>query len=926
MEHIKSEHLLLAQKRIIPSLENRAAIPRSHLYQWLDSSTASALTLITAPAGFGKTTLVSNWLQARGVDTAWVSLGSSENDVVLFWQYVIFSINSVFPVLADEIQREWPEGFCAQDIEEVVITVINSLTALPASIVLVFDNYHAITEPEIHRTLLFLLEYAPKSLKCIILTRKEPAFVLARLRVHAQLYEMHADSLRFTLEETEAFFLSMGLSLSRSNIVALHTQTRGWAAALYLAARTLEGKDDPAAITQSITSFSGKHRHVFSFLTEEVLSHQPEDVQSFLLATSILERLHPSLCECLTARSDSHALLDWLEGNGLFLTFIDDEPECYRYDQLFREALLQHVQQYNPKILPPLHLRASSWFEQRQEFEAAIKHAFAANASERVVQLLEQWGWNAIQQGKAALVATWIAQLPEQLVTERPMLGYLSASSSLAMGDFGQYTHALTLAESMWHEEGNQQAQARLADLRSYTAGQGEKMIARARYALALAPEQDVVTRSSASVMLGVGYLLMGQLESAAPALYEGAKLSEHCQYVPAMDLATLGIAELHIQRGLLHEAEQHLQHYIAHDEQKVNHNLWFRIFAHIRLASIYHQWDNTLAAHEQREQAELLLEHVRGKTPELTSLLTAYLAWNRGEKTAVSSALKQAMLDETRSQLPLSRVIFLLLRLCLLQQKDLSQEQVNILIHEGQADVEKEQALSSYEHDISLLLRARLYLLQDQPRQAIRLLRGQVQIAKSQGRVEAELALLVLLALALDKDGARVQAFHVLERALKLAEPGNYVRIFLDEGRPMAVLLAAYAHSVQNKNTSHTASSRFHLYMHRLLSKSSHNAHAPLTLIPSVHNNKELIEPLSEREMDVLILMTQGSSNALIAQQLVVTVSTVKTHLNNIYAKLQVHTRLQAVMKAYEIGLLDRNTLDNQDHSEPPLQLRISR
>ena len=389
MENRNQDQELLATKLAIPPMYCKKIISRIRLHHRLDRGARLPLTLITAPAGFGKTTLISAWLQQRQEAVAWVSLEASDNDIVRFWRYVITALAKLHPHIRDQIAT-WPHNPASPDCESMLTTLINALITLPDDILLIFDDYHTITAQAIHSSLAFLLEHQPPQLHLMLSARTDPPLPLSRLRVLGRLAELHAIDLRFTLDETAALLTqNIGLMLTTKDIAELNSRTDGWAAGLQLAELFLQERDDPAIITNFIQTFTGTYRHVLHYLTDEVLARLAEDVQTFLLLTSILDRLNVSLCDAVTRQSNARAMLEHLDAADLFLIPLDNQGQWFRYHHLFTDLLRHRLQMKQPALIPELHSRASQWYEQQGMLEDAIKHAFAAADVERVGTLIE---------------------------------------------------------------------------------------------------------------------------------------------------------------------------------------------------------------------------------------------------------------------------------------------------------------------------------------------------------------------------------------------------------------------------------------------------------------------------------------------------------------------------------------------------------
>jgi LuxR family maltose regulon positive regulatory protein len=378
MERGSRDPLLITTKLAIPQSYLTRIISRTNIYAQLDQGLQKPLMIVTAPAGFGKTTTLSEWLRQSALKAAWVSLNGIDNDLTCFWRYIIAALNQLYPLLSEEVER-WQQATESHNTEAMLTVLINALMAMPEQMILVLDNYHTIIDDAIHQSLTFLLEHLPAQVHIILVTRVDPPLPLARLRVQGKLTELHTTSLRFTAQETCAFLKhSMGLTLSEADTNELYNRTEGWVAGLQLAALSLQNYNDSATITHFIRTFNGNNRYILTYLIEEVLAHTTEEIQNFLLMTSILDCLYPTLCDAVTEQSESLLLLERLEQANLFLTAVD--YQWYRYDHLFADALRHRLKQTHPQLISALHTRASTWYEQHGLLEDAMRHALEAEA------------------------------------------------------------------------------------------------------------------------------------------------------------------------------------------------------------------------------------------------------------------------------------------------------------------------------------------------------------------------------------------------------------------------------------------------------------------------------------------------------------------------------------------------------------------
>jgi LuxR family maltose regulon positive regulatory protein len=920
MEQRHNDYNLLATKLTIPPSYLKETIPRQRLYTRLERAAHCPLILLAAPAGSGKTTLIREWLLQRTADdtspmqSAWVTLEENDNDRVRFWRYIVTALSRFHPPL-EQYRQAWLSA-TASSSEEMLIALINVLLSLPGEIILVLDDYHTIRTPSIHESLLFLLEHMPPQLHLIIGTRIDPPFPLARLRVHGLLTEFRASDLRFTQEECALFLTqAVDVPLTARDIDELTIRTEGWAAGLQLAAFSLLNRDDPGSITGFINTFNGTNRYVCNFLSEEVLSRLPEDIQNFLLTTSILERLNVSLCNKVTEQENAEAMLDWLEQADLFLLPLNDQERCYRYHYLFAGLLRHHLQQKQPQHVPELHRRASLWYEQHDLLMDAIHHALAAGDFTRAVTLIERCALLVLERDEYETIDAWLRALPAEIITTQPMLSYLSAHLSLSTARFHEHEQSILLAEQKWQAEQNTLMLSRVNILYACAAllrRDGPQAIDFSQQALALAPANDNTLSANARITLGAGYFFTGATALAWATLNEGDQLYRQHASNYALFLSTFYRGEILLAQGNLQEAAHTFQQVISHTTAT-----WhcYHILAFIRLADIYREWNDPTSATRHWQEAMHLVEESehRGLAISESLLLAARLAWLFGEYEQVI-----VWLDKTDSsvqcndshpplliQSAVQRVRVLLAR------NDLSSA---LQVAERSSPARDSSPLAKEAWD---MLWARLHLAQGQAKEAIILLKEPLSQALEQGRSGHALPLLVLLALAYHQQGQTMQAMETLGRALLLGKQGNYIRVFLDEGPIVAKLLTKWCQHYRQK-PQRESSSVSSSYVRAVLTASGTEDQLP-TWITAHPREDSLVEKLSERENKVLSLTAEGLSNHEIAQRLVVTVSTIKTHLNNIYTKLNVHTRLQAVTRAYELGLLRRVEIDSEYLTYPP-------
>ena len=893
----------------------KGLVSRPHLTDRVQRGTHSKLTLVSAPAGFGKSTLLAEWLgvaPADGSVTAWLSLDSGDNEPVAFWTHVIAALRTVAPTVGAKALSllESPD----RSSEAVLAPLLNELNALRHDLVLVLDDYHTIDSAEIQVGMAFLLEHLPAHVRLVIATRADPALPLARLRARGELIEIRAIDLRFTPEEASAFLNGvMRLELTAQDVAVLEGRTEGWIAAIQLAGLSMQGRDDVAGF---IARFAGDDRYIVDYLVEEVLQRQPEQVRTFLLETSILSRLNGPLSDAVTGRDGGKAMLEALERQNLLLVPLDDRREWYRYHHLFADVLEAHLRDERPERVAELHRRAAEWFEQTGERGEAIRHAIAGGDFGRAADLIELALPASGRGRQEATLRRWLDALPDELIRARPVLSNGYAGSILVRGETEGVESRLLDAERWLEvmaagapgEAGERPAamvvadedafrrlpgalaihRAGLARLRGDVAG----TIAHARRALELVEADDDLGQGAASALLGLAYWTNGDLE-AASSLYAGALARiEKAGFRSDAIGVSLALADMRIAQGRLHDAmrtyERGLE--IAADQGGV----FLRGAAdmHVGISEILRQRDDLAGAARHLQQATDLGEaNGLPQNPYRSRVAAAGIRQAEGDREAALQLLAEADRLYATDYSPEVRPVGALKARVWISNARLSEARAWAR-ERGLSAEDELDYVSEFEH----LALARLILAEGARdgsdktiKEALDLLERLLEAADGGGRAGSVIEILVVQALARRAHNDVPGALASLERVVALAEPEGYVRVVADEGPTMAALLRLAA---QKRNASG--------YLRRLL---------VATVTPAVPASVDqpLIEPLSERELDVLRLLESELDGPDIARELTVSVATVRTHTSNIYAKLGVNNRRAAVRRAAELGLLSR-------------------
>jgi LuxR family maltose regulon positive regulatory protein len=908
---------LLETKLYIPQ-PPRGLVLRPRLSERLDRGAASKLVLVSAPAGFGKTTLLTEWLAAGPAGpggerlAAWLSLDRGDNDPASFWAYVIAALRTV----ASEVG----EGALAlldapqpAPIEVVLTTLLNDLGAVAGEIVLVLDDYHVIEGREVQGGMAFLLDHLPPGLHVVIASRADPVLPLARLRARGELAEIRAAQLRFTAEEAAAYLTGMGLALTARDVAALEGRTEGWIAALQLAALSMQGRDDVASF---IAGFAGDDRYVVDYLAEEVLARQSDRVQAFLLQTSILGRLSGPLCDAVTGQGGGKAMLEALDRGNLFLVPLDDRRRWYRYHHLFADVLRARLWDEQPGQVPGLHRRASEWHGQNGELSEAVGHALAAGDFERAAGLVELASPAMRRTRQEAKLRGWLEVLPSEVVRARPVLSVDFAGVLLMGGELEGVEGRLRdaerwLAPATGHREEPQDPAAEMvvadeeeylrlpATIESYRAaqalarGDAPGTVRHAQRAIELALDDDHLCRASAAALLGLVYWGSGDLEAghrAYSACVAGLRRAGHIADTFGCSIA---LADIRSTQGRLGDALRTLEQALQLAGEQGGPVLRGTADMYVGMSEIARERDDLRAATQLLLRSQELGEHTG-------------LPQNRYRWRVAMARVRQAEGDLHGALDLLNEAERLYVSDFFPNVRPVPAVRARVWIAQGRLGEAlgwaREQGLSvdddlSYLREFEHITLARLLLARYQDERAQRLIHEAARLlerllpaAETGGRTGRVIEILVLRALAHQALGDTPAALAALERAMMLAEPEDYVRVFADEGPPMTSVLRAAAKQGTRRD-----------YARRLLA-------AVGTTETGSRTTLALIDPLSERELDVLRLLGTELDGPAIARELMVSLNTMRTHTKNIYAKLAVTNRRAAVRRAAELNLLPRN------------------
>ena len=907
----------LLQTKLYAPRARPLLVPRPRLIEKLNQGIHHKLTLISAPAGFGKTTLVSEWIAAEEWPTAWLSLDESDTDPIHFLTYFVAALQRIAPEVGQTIlaglQSPQPPP-----IVSILTNLLNEVATMPQDILFVLDDYHRVEAKAVDEALTFLLEHLPPTLHLVITTREDPQLQLPRLRARGLLTELRAADLRFTEAEAAVFLNeAMSLNLSPADVASLEARTEGWIAGLQLAALALQGhpsQPGPGERSQFIQAMAGDNRYILDYLVTEVLQHQPDPIRRFLLQTSILSRLSGPLCDAVTGQANGSHILETLERTNLFVISLDDKRRWYRYHHLFADMLQAHLKREQPDAVPELHRRASLWYEQNNAPTDAIRHALLAQDFVRAADLIEL-AWPPIFNGiQPARWLNWINSLPDEIIRNRPVLSAGFAWTLLDIGEPEAAEARLCDVEQWLNNASNeptpmasqqmvvankkafQSLPAATASARAYWAlslGDRPAAIQHAQRALELFPNEEHYQRGIAAQFLGLAYWTGGDLELAFQAMADSVANVRLAGNAYFQIVGMVFQAYIRMAQGRLQEAgtlyEQLLQ-------LEAENELVLRSAAdlYIGLGKLYNEWgdletavNHLLTGQKLNEQAVLPGSMSRWH------VAMACIKITEGDLATAQDLLRQVDRLYKRDPFPTVDLAAAL--------------QAQIWAAQGQLapalDWVERQGLTvnselSFLREFEYLTLARILIAQyrlerqdDIIDKAIHLLDRLLQAAEAGGWGQSQIEILILQARAYQERGEMAKALAILQRALILAQPEGFVRLFIEEGQPMRELLAACL-------TQGAAPE----YVTRLMQAIDP---APDETSTPPDPNQLLIEPLSDRELEVLALIGNGLTNQAIANELVIALSTVKKHVNNIFGKLGVSSRTQAVNRAQELAIL---------------------
>lgn len=883
---------VVTTKLRVPPLRTKVVI-RQRLLERLQEGLNHALTLVSAPAGFGKTTLLSEWLGEVNLKVAWLSLDDSDHAITRFITYLVSALQVIDKSIGESVLGAL-KSHQPPAVDTLLIALLNDIDSVSQDFILVLDDYHEVDSKPVDEALRFLVEYMPPQMHLIIASREDPPLPLARLRVKGQLTELRAADLRFTMQEAADFLNQvMGLDLSGQDITALETRTEGWVAGLQLAALSMQGHDD---ITGFIQSFTGAHHFVLDYLLEEVLSKQPQEIQHFLLRTSILDRLNGPLCEAVTGMP-SQKMLEELERSNLFIVPLDGERNWYRYHHLFGDLLRQRSEQnIASNEVAELHLNASAWFEQNGDLADAFRHAMAAKDQNRAADIAERAWLGMDETFQSGQWLGWVKQLSGSVRRLRPVLcvqiawAYMDASKADESESFLQEAeqclreaaHTMVVVE----EEQFKTLPARIAIARAYnsqTKGESLATVKLAQEAVRLSPETNQFMRAQATAILAGAYWANGELTAAYDAMNHWAEQARLAGNTMFAIMTASGLADILQEQGRLRNAMQIYEDALKFAADVGAEAAPFTAHHHLGMALLL----NEMGANDAAEKhLQLSLELGQAATiidwQYRRDLALARFKETAGDLNAALYFFDEAKRTYVKTPIPLTRPVDAFKVRVYLKQGLLAQT------HEWAQKFSMDDELS-FLHEFEHITFARVLLAKKDSKNVSQFLARLLQAAEDGARIGSMLEILILQALAFHAKGQLTQALLPLKRAVALAEVEGFVRIF-EEGKPMQELLAKLSLTPEGKANKS--------YIQTLLSLFDVQTPRPA---PS----QLLIDPLSERELEVLSLVALGLSNTEISEKMFLSLSTVKGHNLRIFNKLQAKSRTDAVARARELGLI---------------------
>ncbi|MFC7493631.1 MULTISPECIES: LuxR C-terminal-related transcriptional regulator [unclassified Nocardioides] len=907
----------LVETKLLQPRPRREVVPRPRLAGLMNRASQAPVTLVSAPAGFGKTTLLSAWLAPDGPEpspVAWVSLDERDRQPTSFWTYALLSLDRAVPGSGAAALTLLQSG--QSPVESVLAGVVNELSVHSGEVTLVLDDFHLADSVEVATGMTFLVEHLPPQLRLVISTRADPGLPLPRLRARGELVEVRAADLRFTGDEVATYLNDLnGFDLATSDLATLEARTEGWAAALQLAALSLRDLNDRSRF---IAGFAGDDRFVVDYLADEVLSQQTEEVRRFLLDTSVLDRLTGPQCDAVTtlpAGMSGRAMLEALDRANLFLVPLDGSRTWYRYHHLFADVLRAHLLEERPGDFPLLHERAAGWYHDGGQPEAAVRHALAAGNVDRAVEFIEL-ALPELQRGRREdVIRQWALELPGEVVRRRPVLAMGLVGGLMSSNDFTGVDLRLRDVERMLAEPEDLvvvdpvQLPRLPAEIEMYWSalaligGDPAGAIARAEHAIAIAAPGDDLVVGATAALSGLASWTTGDIATAHRSYATSVAALARAGHIADVLGCSIAMADMELRLGRLREARRTFQHALELAETSSGPTVMrgtADMLVGLARVAWYHN-DLPGAAEYLRRADELGEAAALAQNPYRWRVGMARLRAAEGDMTAALELLDEAERVYVGDYSPNVQPIHATRARVLAARGDLAEARAWAMQHGVAADDEL-----SYLHEYEHITLARVLMAEHAAsgspellQEAVGLLDRLMVAADEGGRVGSMIELEVLRAVTLRGAEESDRALAALEHAIELAEPDNWVRVFVEAAPALGDLLGGLAARQPSSG-----------YVRRLLEATSASGTDAVVALGATRSPRpELLDPLSDRELDVLRLLRSDLDGPAIARELVVSLNTVRTHTKHIYTKLGVNNRRAAISRAHQLGLLARPT-----------------
>ncbi len=907
---------LLTTKLFIPRPPSKH-VHRQRLIEKLNQGFERKLTLISAPAGFGKTTLLSECAASCKLPLAWYSLDERDNDPAFFFAYFIAALQTIEQNIGKGI-LDLLDSSQNSSFEPILTELINQIVTTSSEFVLVLDDYHVIESPDIDQAISFLISNMPPQMHLVITTRTDPTLPLPRLRSRGLLTEIRIDDLRFTTQEAVTFLENkMGLKISEEEVFALEERTEGWIAGLQLAAISMQKLKNNNEIRHFVDNFSSSNKFILDYLTDEVIAESPESIKSFLLQTSILNHLSAAVCDAITEQDNSQEILETIEASNLFLIPLDNERQWYRYHHLFRDLLQSRLNRFSPNSIPELHRRAIVWFSNNGLMAEAIEHCLKIHDFEHAAELIQKF-WLTESGGGIyySTIIGWLESIPAEVHRAHPNLGVIHGWMLCLTEQVDAVEPRLKKIEEMATAPLPTETLLKTAALRGLNAYRRDnvdeaiEISLQTLEALGQNPfEKDLEAYTGIATNLGHSYRVIGNINESKKWFINLLDASQAKNNIHLTIMGAVGLARSQIVAGELSGATKTCLQGLARCEQiaqETMQGLPMPVTPHLYrcLIELYIEMNKLDEAEGYLEEMERMSQqHHIVMNIFAGHLLRAFLLRAQGDTIGALNAMQQVeqlppiyQKSGTRLFPPVAaiRAQLILAQLTSTTRADQKSKLAQVEKWAKTQRFSTDGSINTINEEFEFLVWVRLLIAQDLPEKALLVLGKLIPDAIENGRGSRVIEMKILQALAYQALGDNVEAMVALESALTLAEPEGYVRLFVNEGTPMEGLLQQAA--AQGIATS---------YLSKLLNAFNLQEVLEHPLPPTPPLNSVLAEPLSERELEVLNLLAAGATNQEIAVELVIAVTTAKKHVSNIIGKLEVTNRTQAVARARELDLI---------------------